>query len=104
VYYVLDENNKVKKAKHVIHWANAVEKAERLQNVFDDINGNRIIVSTIFTGIDANPQIKRLKLLPFLWETLIIGGLHDQYSKKYCTLEDAVAGHAKAVVLARSGA
>ena len=38
---------------------------------------------------------------PILFETMIFGGEHDEYQRRYCTMEEAEAGHAKAVTLAK---
>jgi hypothetical protein len=56
-------------------------------------------VSTVFLGMDHSfcgigP--------PVLWETMIFGGPHDQDQRRYTSREDAIAGHAEMVALARS--
>lgn len=57
----------------------------------------RIFISTVFLGIDH-------RFLgdgpPILYETMIFGGKHDQYQDRYCTRDEALAGHAHAVMLA----
>lgn len=57
-----------------------------------------IKVSTVFLGIDHSYGSDGG---PILWETMIFGGKHDNYQRRYRTLEDAKAGHLKAVALAK---
>ena len=54
-------------------------------------------VSTVFLGIDHAFHSNG----PILWETMVFGGKHDQYQRRYMTLEAARAGHAKAVALVK---
>ena len=56
-------------------------------------------VSTVFLGLDhqhwrGSP--------PLLFETMIFGGPHDEYQRRYSTNEEAIAGHAEAVALAQN--
>ena len=41
---------------------------------------------------------------PVLWETMVFGGEHDQWTDRYTSLEDAVAGHAAAVAMVKGEA
>ncbi len=52
-------------------------------------------VSTVFLGIDHSFNGGA----PVLFETMIFGGEHDQYQERYCTLEEAMIGHERAVSL-----
>lgn len=54
-------------------------------------------VSTVFLGIDHNWG----RGPPVLWETMIFGGPHDEFQERYSSHESAVAGHARAVRIAR---
>lgn len=56
-----------------------------------------ITVSTVFLGLNHQ---WRPDAPPLWFETMIFGGIHDQYQERYTTLEQAVAGHAAAVLLA----
>ena len=61
--------------------------------VKQDILPDGTRVSTVFTGIDyCSP--------PRLWETMIFGGVHDQYQVRYSSREDALRGHENAMALA----
>ncbi len=55
-------------------------------------------VSTVFLGIDHNWSREGP---PILWETMVFGGEHDDYCKRYPTPEEAKKGHAFAVMLAK---
>ena len=60
-------------------------------------------VSTVFLGLDhdflgsldLNPGYQ-----PLVFETMIFGGEHDGYQRRYRTLFDALAGHLEAEILA----
>lgn len=70
---------------------------------YEDFDGRRVAnieigdvrISTVFLGLDhqwgGGP--------PLLFETMIFGGEHDDYQERYSTLEEAMAGHARAVAL-----
>ena len=87
-YYMLDGQNPVE-CKDLLTWAKWFETASR-RVAHDEQNGVR--VSTVFLGLDHcfdgdGP--------PVLFETMIFGGEHDQDQERYCTWEEAEAGHAK---------
>jgi hypothetical protein len=76
-------------------WARWFEKGDR--TVAKTTVREGVDVSTVFLGLDHRffgdgP--------PILWETMIFGGEHDQYQDRYSSLEDAKAGHERAVKLA----
>lgn len=61
------------------------------------LDDKRVRVSTVFLGNDHRffgdgP--------PILFETMIFGGPHDEYQRRYCAWEEAVGGHDYAVMLA----
>ena len=51
-------------------------------------------VSTVFLGLDHNFTDEGP---PVLFETMVFGGSQDQQQERYCTWEEAEAGHAKMV-------
>jgi len=53
-----------------------------------------VYVSTVFLGLDHSHTEKGL---PILFETMIFGGKHDGYQKRYETWAQAEAGHEQAV-------
>jgi hypothetical protein len=61
----------------------------------DDIHG--VEISTVFLGLDHNFSGTGP---PVLWETMIFGGLENQYQRRYDSEEAALEGHARAVKLA----
>lgn len=71
------------------------EKKRRIG--YDEINGQR--VSTVFLGLDhgwgGGP--------PVLFETMIFDGPNDSWQDRYCTYEEAEAGHKKVCEKVRNG-
>lgn len=53
-------------------------------------------ISTVFLGFDHGFG----QGLPILFETMIFGGPYDQWQRRYCTWDEAEAGHRHAVALA----
>ena len=93
--YVLDADGEPRPEPDLNVWADWMQTADRTLalNVLDD--GTR--VSTIFLGLDhASPFIGA----PILWETMVFGGPHDQFQKRYYTKDDAILGHSQALELA----
>lgn len=88
-------NGKPEMCSSLFKWAQWFEKAEGRIVAQDTVGDVRI--STVFLGLDhsfgSGP--------PLLWETMIFGGEHDQYQERYSTLDDAMTGHAKALLLVR---
>ena len=54
-------------------------------------------VSTVFLGLNHNYGDGP----PMIFETMIFGSEHDEYQERYSTWDEAVAGHEKAVELAK---
>ena len=54
-----------------------------------------VFVSTVFLGLDHSWNNKGL----ILWETMIFGGINDQYQERYNSYEDALEGHQRAINL-----
>lgn len=50
-----------------------------------------VLVSTIFLGIAMHTFSGRR---PWLFETMVFGGTLDRSQERYCTWDEAVAGHA----------
>lgn len=81
-------------------WAKQMEGSERIvQKDNLTINGQEVLVSTVFLGLDHN----YMRSGPPLWfETLVFGGAHDGEMNRYSTWEDAEKGHAKLLGLVKS--
>ena len=90
-HYILDGHKVV--PVDLMTWAHWFEKADR--HIAQTIQGN-VRVSTVFLGLDhqwgEGP--------PILFETMIFGGKHDQYQKRYSTWDEAEQGHRVACKLA----
>ena len=94
--YIL-EGKKPKLIKDVLEWARWFENADRSvakTDLPDDVR-----VSTVFLGLDHSFGGGT----PILFETMIFGGEHNDYQKRYATWEEAEAGHLRAVELASKG-
>jgi len=92
--YKLDGKNIIK-CRDILEWAEYFEMADR--HVADEtVWGIRI--STIFLGIDHGFSL-RPDAIPVLFETMVFVGRRsqDEYTERYCTYEEAEAGHIKIV-------
>ena len=88
--YIL-EGKIPKVVEDVMEWGKWFENADRHVNKTE--LPNDIKVSTVFLGIDHSFNGGT----PILFETMIFGGKHDQYQKRYTTYEEAEKGHQSAV-------
>lgn len=84
--YILDGHTPVE-CDDVLTWGRWFETADR-HVAQEERDGVR--VSTVFLGLDHRfggdgP--------PILFETMIFGGPHDEDQNRYCTWEEAEAGH-----------
>ena len=61
---------------------------------------NNILVSTVFLGIDHNFCMTGE---PILFETMVFGGEHNGWCRRYSTWEEAEQGHAITVAAIREG-
>lgn len=96
IYYILDKDNKPLAVDDVIEWSKWFGTAKR--HVAKDKIGD-VDISTVFLGI--NHRFLGDEGEPILFETMIFGGKHDQYQERYCTSDEAVKGHKKAVRLVK---
>ena len=64
---------------------------------YDELSED-IAVSTVFLGVDINLSGRAP---PQLWETVILGGPHDQYQRRYASRAAALESHDAALKLAR---
>jgi hypothetical protein len=97
--YTLDEQGHPVVEGDVLRWSEWYQRAQNRVLKQDRVSP-RVRVSTIFLGIDRN-FILRERGRPILWETMVFGGRHDGYCQRYATREEALAGHAGAVKLAK---
>jgi len=93
--YVLDASGQAVVEPDLLKWAEWFETAKR--QLANDVLPDGVRISTVFLGLDHG-----WGGAPELWETMIFGGAHDQYQARYGTREEALAGHGRAVELAKS--
>jgi len=96
-FYLLDENKKPYKAASLREALKIYENPD-MKITKQDYIGD-VFVSTVFLGIDHNYENQGD---PVLWETMIFGGMYDEYQERYTSHEDALAGHQRALDLAKS--
>ena len=94
-YYILDGRRPVA-VDSVIEWAKWREGTST--RVGEDFIGEAR-VSTVFLGINHAYGDEQ----PVLFETMIFGGDHDGYCRRYHTWEGAEGGHRRLVEKLRSG-
>lgn len=93
--YILDAEGKPVEELDILAWGKWMQEGDR--RVARDELPDSVSVSTVFLGLDhsfgSGP--------PILWETMIFDGPHDMYQDRYSSREEALAGHAKAVAIAK---
>lgn len=103
--YILDEDGNMVPCEDIRTWGAWLEKAYETgarRVGFDELSRGTY-VSTVFLGLDHSYSMtKTLDHKPLIWETMIFGGHHDQYQKRYETREQAQEGHKIALALAKS--
>lgn len=90
--YILNEADEPVYCSDIIAWGKWLESSPKHCVASDIIGDSR--VSTIFLGMDhswtpGGP--------PILWETMIFGGKNNLYCERYSSLQEAKAGHIKAI-------
>lgn len=92
MYYIL-KNKIPQPVSDVIEWAKEFDGSP----IHVDLTQlpNNVSVSTVFLGIDHNYGDGK----PILFETMIFGGEHDGYQKRYSTWGQAEQGHKEAIEL-----
>lgn len=108
MFYILDEHDNPKIVPNAMIWSQWFEKVDHHRigkcDKIVDLNGNMITISTVFVGIGINigaPKAKGLKLKPYLWETVVFGGHYNLWERKWCIVDDALAGHQKAIEMVK---
>lgn len=106
-YYTLDENGEPVPCADGLAWDQWFQrtKATRERVVAQDADEAtasgrepEVLVSTVFLAIDHNFWGTGL---PVLWETMILGGPHDGYQRRYTSRAAALRGHQVACALMR---
>jgi hypothetical protein len=91
-HYIL-EGKKAIPEPDLFKWARWFQTENR--HVVLDSLPNGVQVSTVFLGLDHGYGHGD----PILFETMIFGGEHNQYTERYSTYEQAEEGHKRAVEL-----
>lgn len=99
-YYILRGHDPIP-CDDLMEWASNFEVGYRrvAHDRFMADSGDWIRVSTVFLGLDHNYWDTGE---PILFETMVFGGVLDEYMWRYCTWEEAEEGHALALKLART--
>lgn len=96
-HFVLDDAGNATPAG-LMEWARWLETAGE-RRVLGRSKIGDVVVSTVFVGLD-------MRMLPggppLLWETMIFGGPEDQWQERYASKAEAIAGHARAVRIAKA--
>ena len=92
-YYILKGKEPVQ-VYDLVEWAKWSEYADK--TVKRTVLPDGVIISTVFTGIDSSVSNA---LPPMIFETMIDGGEHDMYQKRYSTWEEAEWSHGDAIRL-----
>lgn len=96
LHHFIDEHGTVtSKVCDVLEWADWFENNRMCWHLVDHHADVR--VSTVFLGLDHSFGLQDG---PILFETMIFGGPHDGYQKRYRTTEEAKKGHKAACALA----
>lgn len=91
MYYYYLEGKKIVRTTSVQIWGLAFEK----NRIIEQTTIGDAFVSTVFLGVDYNfMQGKGHK--PILFETMIFGGVANDFQERYETYEQAEQGHQKA--------
>ena len=89
--YILDEQGEPVATENLEAWAMWFESSDR--TVRKTVIGE-VEVSTVFLSLDHRFGGEGP---PILWETMIFGGEHDEFTDRYTSRVDAIAGHEAAV-------
>lgn len=99
--YILDEEHNVVAEPDIHKWGRWFEGGERRRVGSNNLHGKR--VSTVFLGLDHRFGDEGP---PLLFETMVFPGeeWREEFCERYCTWDEAVAGHDRAVQYVRDHA
>ncbi len=72
------------------------QAAETVRTAYETVD--ECTISTMFLSIDCDYDGP-----PVLFETMIFGGEHDRMQWRYCTADEAIAGHKRIVEALKRG-
>jgi len=99
--YILDQSGTPQVCDDIFQWGRWMEGSDDMRKLKCDHPIPGVRVSTVFLGLDYSFGASGP---PVLWETMVFGGEHDGYQMRYKSREDALRGHAGAVVMVEGGA
>ncbi len=100
VFYVLDDKGEPKATTDLVEWATWNKDARASRAVAQTVisESPRVLVSTVFLGIDHNTESIGQ---PLLFETMIFRDDNEVDCWRYETRASALDGHARAVKIAK---
>ena len=96
MYYTLTNDFQAIEVKDVTVWGRVHSRCPI--RVLEQTYVGEDKVSTVFLGLVIQPG----KGHPLLWETMIFGGKHDSFQRRYETAYEAKLGHDVAAGMVRS--
>lgn len=94
--YILDKKGNPKKCKSIGKWGKFVSMEGSREVIKTKIG--KVLISTVFLALDHNYGGSKK---PVLYETMIFNSRNKklyEYQERYCTKEEALKGHKKAVL------
>ena len=92
--YLLDENN----VPYEVTLEEYVNARPDIKRVALDYVDDSIKISTVFLGWDHSFLDETA---PILFETMIFGGEHNDFQRRYSTYDEALKGHKSAVLMVK---
>lgn len=89
--YILDDNHQPVPCPDTIGWAMWMERSR--ERYVARTRMGKVLVSTVFLGLDHGYRGGP----PVLFETMVFGGKLDDRMARYCTYDEARAGHRRMV-------
>jgi hypothetical protein len=98
--YILDNEGNPVACNDLMVWGTWMEERSTiLQRILSRTmlkTNPDVYVSTVFLGLDHNHGFSD-ESRPILWESMVFGGESSGEQERYCTKEEAIAGHLKLV-------
>jgi hypothetical protein len=88
-HYILIEHEVI--PAKLLEWARWFETADR--TVAYTITTPGVEVSTVFLPLEPLQSLMKKLDPPIHFETRVFGGEHDDYTRRYCSWDDALKGH-----------
>jgi hypothetical protein len=89
-FWFMDELGNLTQAQNLEDWA---QKFSWDHTQIELTGNDNIYVSTVFLGVDHNHGLNPDEKRPILFESMVFGGEYNELQFRYCTMEEARAGH-----------